>query len=156
MWSGKYRRYLYGSTVNPYRNDYFKLTSSLLVFMSSWTYIVLPLVFPLLILIESSGFHVYFRHINLFRFQCPPLAFIVLLLSFICYRSSSIHAACGRCDTISGILFQHWSFLLFVSSWDIHRSSSIFYPYWLWFWVFILGIFVLYSVLMFLPFPLFP
>ena len=66
-----------------------------------------PLVFPLLILIESSGFHVHFGHINLFRFQCPPLAFIVLLLSFICYRSSSIHATGGRCDTISGILFQH-------------------------------------------------
>ena len=33
MWSGKYRRYLYGSTVNSYRNDYSKLTSSLLVFI---------------------------------------------------------------------------------------------------------------------------
>ena len=56
------------------------------------------------------------------------------------YLSFSIHAACGRCDTISGILFQHWSFLLYMSSWDIHRSPSIVYRYWLVFWVLILGI----------------
>ena len=56
------------------------------------------------------------------------MAFIVLLLSFIRYWSSLIHAACGRCDTISGILFQHWSFLLFMSSWGIHCSPSSVYP----------------------------
>ena len=41
-------------------------------------------IFPLRMLIESSGFHVFFGHIDLFRFRCPPLAFIVLHLSFIC------------------------------------------------------------------------
>ena len=115
------------------------------------------IVFPLLILIESLGFPpcLLWAHWS-FPIWMPSIGIYCSLLSFIHYWSSSIHAACGRCDIISGILFQHWSSLPFMSSWGIHRSPSFVYLYWLLFWVFILGIFVPYSVLMFLPFPLFP
>ena len=50
-----------------------------------WSYVLMgiprsPFIgFPLRFLLSLQGsLHVYFGHIDLFRFECPPLAFIVL------------------------------------------------------------------------------
>ena len=130
MWSGKYRRYLYGSTVNPYRNDYFKLTSSPLVFMSSWAYIVLHLSFfrygfslSLLVSMSTLGTLIFFDFDALHGIHRSP--FLVYPLLVLLDPCSMWQMWYNKWHIVSALIFSAFHVVLEHSSLSFYRLSVI-------------------------------